>query len=307
MGDPTERAEIRFAEDGGVDVHVGTQSTGQGHETAYVQLASQSLGIDAEKIRVRQGDTDTIPVGGGTGGSRSLYAEGHAILLTTDTIVRKGKQAAAEVLEAAPADIAFADGRFSIVGTDRAIDIITLAATQRQKAAAGEPATTLDSAEVANVAEHTFPNGCHMAEVEIDPETGLVEIARYRVCDDFGKTVNPMIVRGQVHGGVAQGLGQALLERTSYDLSGQLLTGSFMDYALPRADDLPDIEVDLLEVPSASNPLGVKGAGEAGSVGSPPAVINAIIDALATNGVTHIDMPATPEKVWRALSMRRAA
>ena len=210
MGDPTERAEIRFADDGYVDVYVGTQSTGQGHETAYIQLMSQRLGIDGEKIRVRQGDTDTIPVGGGTGGSRSLYSEGQAILLTADTVINKGKQAAAEALEAAPADIAFSDGRFSIVGTDRGIDIIALAAVQRQKAAAGEHATTLDAAEVVNVAEHTFPNGCHMAEVEVDPETGVVEIVRYRVCDDFGKTVNPMIVRGQVHGGVAQGLGQAL-------------------------------------------------------------------------------------------------
>ncbi len=307
MGDPTERAEIRFAEDGFVDVYVGTQSTGQGHETAYIQLTSQRLGIDGEKIRVRQGDTDTIPVGGGTGGSRSLYSEGQAILITADSVIDKGKLAAAEALEAAPADIAFADGRFSIVGTDRGVDIITLAATQRQKVAAGEQASTLDAAEVVNVAEHTFPNGCHMAEVEVDPETGMVEIVRYRVCDDFGKTVNPMIVRGQVHGGVSQGLGQALLERTSFDASGQLVTGSFMDYALPRAADFPDIEVDLLEVPSVSNPLGVKGAGEAGSVGSPPALINAIIDALSVDGVTHIDMPATPESVWQALALAKAA
>ena len=307
MGDPTERAEIRFADDGFVDVYVGTQSTGQGHETAYIQLTSQRLGIDGEKIRVRQGDTDTIPVGGGTGGSRSLYSEGQAILVTADLVIDKGKLAAAEALEAAAADIAFADGTFSIVGTDRGIDIVTLAATQRQKAAAGEQAITLDSAEIVDVAEHTFPNGCHMAEVEVDPETGMVEIVRYRVCDDFGKTVNPMIVRGQVHGGVSQGLGQALLERTSFDASGQLLTGSFMDYALPRAADFPDIEVDLLEVPSVSNRLGVKGAGEAGSVGSPPALINAIIDALSVDGVTHIDMPATPESVWQALSMAKAA
>ena len=307
MGDPTERAEIRFAADGFVDVYVGTQSTGQGHETGYIQLTSQRLGIDGEKIRVRQGDTDTIPAGGGTGGSRSLYSEGQAIVTTADTVIDKGKQAAAEVLEAASADIAFADGRFTIVGTDRGVDIIVLAATQRQKAAAGEQAITLDSAEVVNVAEHTFPNGCHMAEVEVDPETGVVEIVRYRVCDDFGKTVNPMIVRGQVHGGVAQGLGQAMLELASYDTaSGQLLSGSFMDYAMPRANDLPDIEVDLLEVPSVSNPLGVKGAGEAGSVGSPPALINAIIDALSIDDVTHIDMPATPQNVWRAMSKKAA-
>ena len=307
MGDPTERAEIRFADDGFVDVYVGTQSTGQGHETGYVQLTSQRLGIDGEKIRVRQGDTDTIPTGGGTGGSRSLYSEGQAIVTTADTVISKGKQAAAEMLEAAAADIAFADGRFTIVGTDRGVDIIALAARQRQKAAAGEQAITLDSAEVVNVAEHTFPNGCHMAEVEVDPETGVVDIVRYRVCDDFGKTVNPMIVRGQVHGGVSQGIGQALLELASYDTaSGQLLSGSFMDYAMPRANDLPDIEVDLLEVPSVSNPLGVKGAGEAGSVGSPPALINAIIDALSVDGVTHIDMPATPQNVWRAMSKKAA-
>ena len=307
-GDPTERAEIRFADDGGVDVLVGTQSTGQGHETAYVQLTSQRLGIDAENIRIRQGDTDVIPVGGGTGGARSLYSEGQAILLTADSVIDKGRQAAAEVLEAAAADIAFADGRFSIVGTDRGVDIIALAATQRQKAAAGQPAITLDAAEVANIDKHTFPNGCHMAEVEVDPETGVVEIVRYRVSDDFGKAVNPLIVRGQVHGGVAQGFGQAVLERTAYDPdSGQLLSGSFMDYALPRADDLPDIEVELIEVPCLSNPLGVKGAGEAGAVGSPPAIINAIIDALSGDGVKHIDMPATPEVVWKALALAKAA
>jgi carbon-monoxide dehydrogenase large subunit len=307
-GDPTERAEIRFADDGFVDVYVGTQSTGQGHETAYVQLTASNLGIDGDKIRIRQGDTDTIPVGGGTGGARSLYSEGQAILLTSESVINKGKQAAAEEMEAAVADIAFADGRFSIVGTDRGIDILALAETQRKKAAAGQPATLLDSAEVAPIDTHTFPNGCHMAEVEIDPETGMVELVRYSVCDDFGKTVNPLIVRGQVAGGVAQGFGQAVLEHTVYDpSSGQLLSGSLMDYAMPRANEFPDIEVELLEIPCASNPLGVKGAGEAGAVGSPPAVINAIIDALSADGVTDIDMPATPERVWRAIALAKAA
>ena len=307
-GDPTERAEIRFAEDGFVDVYVGTQSTGQGHETAYVQLTATQLGIDGEKIRIRQGDTDTIPVGGGTGGARSLYSEGQAILLTAESVISKGKHAAAEVLEAAVADIAFADGRFSIVGTDRGMDIVDLAATQRRKAAAGQTTVTLDAAEVAPIEHHTFPNGCHMAEVEVDPDTGVVALIRYGVCDDFGKTVNPLIVRGQVAGGVAQGYGQAVLERTVYDpASGQLLSGSLMDYALARADDFPDIEIELLEIPCASNPLGVKGAGEAGAVGSPPALINAIIDALGPDGVTHIDMPATPERVWRALAAAKAA
>jgi len=302
-GDPTERAEIRFAEDGFVDVFVGTQSTGQGHETAYVQLTATQLGIDGNKIRIRQGDTDTIPVGGGTGGARSLYSEGQAILLTANTVINKGKDAAAEEMEAAVADITFSDGRFTIVGTDRSIDIMDLAAARRKKGVAG-----LDAAEIAPIDNHTFPNGCHMAEVEVDPETGMVRIVRYVVADDFGKTVNPLIVRGQVAGGVAQGYGQAVLENTVFDPeSGQLLSGSFMDYALPRADDLPDIEIDLLEIPCASNPLGVKGAGEAGAVGSPPAIINAIIDALAGDGVTHVDMPATPEKVWRAIAAARAA
>ena len=307
-GDPTERAEIRFADDGFVDVYVGTQSTGQGHETAYVQLTANNLGIDGDKIRIRQGDTDTIPVGGGTGGARSLYSEGQAILLTSQSVIAKGKQAAAEELEAAVADIAFADGTFSIVGTDRTIDIVALAATQRKKAAAGEPATLLDAAEIAAIDAHTFPNGCHIAEVEVDPETGVIELVRYSVTDDVGKAINPLIVRGQVAGGVAQGFGQAVLEHTVYDpVSGQLLSGSFMDYAMPRANEFPDIEVELIEVPCASNPLGVKGAGEAGAVGSPPAVINAIIDALSADGVTHIDMPATPERVWRAMAMAKAA
>ena len=307
-GAPTERAEIRFADDGFVDVYVGTQSTGQGHETAYVQVTANQLGIPGEKIRVRQGDTDTIPTGGGTGGARSLYSESQAILLTAASVIEKGRRAASEALEAAMADIVFEDGRFSIVGTDRGMDIITLAVTQNAKAAKGEDVTTLDAAEVAKIDAHTFPNGCHMAEVEVDPDTGHIDLVRYIVCDDVGKAVNPLIVRGQVHGGVAQGVGQAVFEHTAYDSeSGQLLSGSFMDYALPRASDLPDIEVDLIEVPCATNPLGIKGAGEAGAVGSPPAVINAIVDALADDGVTHLDMPATPERVWQALATAKAA
>jgi len=307
-GAPTERAEIQFTDDDHVDVFVGTQSTGQGHETAYVQLTVQQLGVPPEKVRIKQGDTDTIPTGGGTGGARSLYSEGQAILLTANTVIEKGKKAASEALEAAPADIVFEDGKFSIVGTDRGMDIIALASVQRARAAKGEDVTTLDAAEVANIDAHTFPNGCHIAEVEVDPETGVVKVVRYSVTDDVGKAVNPLIVRGQVHGGVAQGFGQAVLENTAFDPdSGQLLSGSLMDYALPRADDLPDIEVELIEVPCASNPLGVKGAGEAGAVGSPPSVINAIIDALSVDGVTHIDMPATPEKVWQSIELAKAA
>jgi carbon-monoxide dehydrogenase large subunit len=307
-GGPTERAEIRFAEDGFVDVYVGTQSTGQGHETAYVQLTVDRLGVPGERVRVKQGDTDTIPEGGGTGGARSLYSEGQAIFATAATVIEKGRRAASEALEAAPADIVFEAGRFSIVGTDRGIDILDLAATVRARVAKGEDVATLDAAEVAEIKAHTFPNGCHIAEVEVDPETGMIAVVRYSVTDDVGKAVNPLIVRGQVHGGVAQGYGQAVLERTSFDPeSGQLLSGSFMDYALPRAADLPDIEVDLIEVPCGTNPLGVKGAGEAGAVGSPPAVMNAIVDALSPLGVEHIDMPATPERVWKAVVAAQAA
>jgi len=306
MGAPTERAEIRFAEDGNVEVLVGTQSTGQGHETAYIQLTAEQLGIPRERIRVLQGDSDAIPTGGGTGGARSLYSEGQAILATAASVIEKGKQAASDALEAAAADIAFEDGAFLVAGTDRRIGILPLAARQRQRKAQG--AVQLDAAEIANVETHTFPNGCHLAEVEVDPETGMIEVVGYAVCDDMGRTINPMIVRGQVQGGVAQGIGQALMERTSYDPdSGQLLAGSFMDYALPRAADLPDIEVELIEVPCLSNPLGVKGAGEAGAVGSPPAVMNAVLDALAARGVTDLDMPATPETVWRAIEEAAAA
>ena len=307
-GAPTERAEIRFAADGFVDVLVGTQSTGQGHETAYTQLTAAELGVPEDRVRVLQGDSDSIPTGGGTGGARSLYSEGQAILATADTVIRKGKQAASDLFETSEADIAFEDGVFSVAGTDRRVDIITLAAGQRDKAARGEAATMLDAAETADIKTHTYPNGCHLAEVEVDPETGTVEVVRYAVCDDMGRTINPMIVYGQVQGGVAQGIGQALMEHTAYDpASGQLLAGSFMDYALPRAANVPNIDVSLVEVPCTSNPLGVKGAGEAGAVGSPPAVMNAILNALQGRGVTALDMPATPEKVWNAIQAADAA
>ncbi|MBB3896617.1 xanthine dehydrogenase family protein molybdopterin-binding subunit [Roseococcus suduntuyensis] len=301
-GSPTENAKVVFAEDRMVDVYVGTQSSGQGHETAYTMMTSHELGIPMDKIRIKQGDSDSLPSGGGTGGARSLYSEGQAILVTTASVIEKGKQAASEMLEAAVVDIEFTKGDFSVVGTDRAVNILDLAARQRQRVAAGEDTILLDALETANIDAHTFPNGCHVAEVEVDPDTGHITIPRYIVVDDVGHALNPLIVRGQVHGGVAQGIGQAFLERTAYDNhSGQLLSASFMDYCLPRAEDLPDIEVDLIEVPCESNPMGVKGAGEAGAVGSPPAVVNALIDALREDGVSAIDMPATPEVVWKAL------
>jgi carbon-monoxide dehydrogenase large subunit len=298
-GAPSERAEIRFAADGFVDVYVGTQSTGQGHETAYIMLTADRLGVPGEKIRVVQGDTDAIPTGGGTGGARSLYSQGSAIYATAAAVIERGKQAAEQVLEASAADIEFADGRFTIAGTDRGIDILALAAAQHERKATGEEFVSLDAAEVAQISKHTFPNGCHVAEVEIDPETGSVAVLRYVVLDDMGTVLNPLILSGQVHGGVAQGLGQALCERTAYDMeTGQLMSGSFMDYALPRAADMPDIDIEFIEIPTANNPLGVKGAGEAGTVGSTPALMNAIVDALDGR---MIDMPATPEAVWRTL------
>jgi len=298
-GAGTERAEIKFSPDGLVDVYVGTQSTGQGHETAYFQVTAAQLGIDGAKIRIHQGDTDTIPTGGGTGGARSLVSEGAAILATAAGVIEKGKHLASDFLEAAATDIEFAAGKFTITGTDRAVELTTLAAQNPGK---------LDTAEIAKLEAGTYPNGCHIAEVEVDPETGTTKILRYLVVDDVGIAVNPLIVRGQVHGGVAQGIGQALLERTAYDSdSGQLLSASFQDYALPRADDLPNIEVDFIEIPCTTNPLAVKGAGEAGAVGSPPAVINAIVDALRPAGVQTIDMPATPERVWEAIKFAKVA
>jgi len=312
-GSDSERAEVRFAEDGGVEVLVGTQSTGQGHETAYAMITAAELGVPIDRVRIIQGDSDRIPTGGGTGGARSLYSEGTALLATTTTVIDRGRRAAGEALEASPDDIEFdastaAGGRYTIAGTDRSIGILDLARTQRERAARGEAATLLDAAEVAAIPHHTFPNGCHVAEVEVDPDTGVILIPRYLVVDDVGHALNPLIVRGQVHGGVAQGIGQAVHERTAYDKeSGQLLSASFMDYALPRAEDIPSIEVSLLSIPCTTNPLGVKGAGEAGAVGSPPAVMNALVDALSADGITHLDMPATPEVVWRAIETARAA
>ncbi len=308
MGNPVEHATVRFAADGAVEVLVGTQSNGQGHETAYAQVLVERLGVPFERIRIVQGDTDAIADGGGTGGSRSLTAEGVAICEASDRVIEKGKVAAAQVFETAVADITFADGTFRVAGTDRAIGIMELA--ERVRAMATKPPGLeqgLDATASIKLDAWTFPNGCHVAEVEVDPETGTTRIVRYTVVDDFGVVVNPLLVEGQVHGGVVQGIGQALLERTVYDASGQLITGSFMDYCMPRADDLPSFDFSTIEVPCRNNPMGVKGCGEAGSVGSCAAVINALVDALAPLGIRHLDMPATPERVWRAARQVRAA
>ena len=303
VGDPAEHVSIRFRDDGGVSLSAGTGASGQGHETTYAQLLSESLGIPFEAVELIEGDSDDLPAGGGTGGSRSTYMVALAIEDGAAKVIDKGTRVAANLLEVAPADIRFADGNFAIAGTDRAIGIMALA---RQ---AADPANLpegmepgLDADGRTETFDGTFPNGCHICEVEVDPETGALELANYAAVNDFGRVVNPMLVDGQVHGGVAQGLGQAVFENCVYDEeSGQLLSGSFMDYCLPRADDLPDFTLATKGVPTNQNPLGIKGCGEAGSIPAPAAVVNALLDALKERGVTDIDMPLTPERVWRAL------
>ena len=304
IGDPSEHVSIRFRADGGVSLSAGTGASGQGHETTYAQLLGESLGIPFEAVELIEGDSDDLPAGGGTGGSRSTYMVALAIEDGAAKVIEKGTRVAASLLEAAPADIRFADGSFAIAGTDRAIDIMTLALQAIDPAnlpQGMEPGLDADGAT--ETFDGTFPNGCHICEVEVDPETGALEIVAYAAVNDFGRVVNPVLVDGQVHGGVAQGLGQAVFENCVYDAeSGQLLTGSFMDYCLPRADDLPDFALATNGVPTSQNPLGIKGCGEAGSIPAPAAVVNAVLDALKERGVSHIDMPLTPERVWRVLA-----
>jgi carbon-monoxide dehydrogenase large subunit len=258
---------------------------------------------------VTQGDSDAVGFGRGTGGSRSLPVGGNAVTAAVTKIIEKGKKIAAHRLEAAEADIEFADGSYRITGTDRSVDFTTIAKSAFDTAALppGMEAGLDEKAHYMHKAA-TFPNGCHACEVEIDVETGTTRILRFVVVDDFGRVVNPLLLAGQVQGGVGQGVGQALLEDCTYDPeSGQLLAGSFMDYSMPRADHFPDIEFSYNVVPCTTNPLGIKGAGEAGAIGAPPAIINAIVDALAEYGVEHVDMPATPERVWRAIAEAPAA
>ena len=299
----SEAAVVRFEEDETVSVLIGTQSSGQGHETSYAQLAAEQLGVPFEKVNVRQGDTAEIATGSGTGASRSMTVGGMALTRAVNDVVEKGKEQAANLLEVAREDIDYSEGRYSVVGTDRWSGIFEVARAARNRE---DGDGLFDGSGDFDPEAPTFPNGCHVCEVEVDPETGLVDIVRFTVVDDFGKVVNPLLVAGQVHGGLAQGIGQAILERTVYDEeSGQLLTGSFMDYGIPRAADMPAITAKWNEIPCRTNALGIKGAGEAGAVGAPPAVINAILDALTELGVGHIDMPATPETVWRAIQAAR--
>jgi carbon-monoxide dehydrogenase large subunit len=302
-----EMGGIRFEPNGDVTIITGTLDYGQGHWTPFAQILHQTLGIPFDKIRLLQGDSDELIAGGGTGGSKSLMASGTAILEASEKVVEKGRQIAAHVLEAAVEDIEFARGRFIIAGTDRYVEIMDLAA--QLKRGVELPGDVPDSLDVQHIMESTpsaFPNGCHIAEVEIDPETGVVAVVKYSMVNDFGVIVNPLLVEGQAHGGVVQGIGQALMERVVFDEDGQFLTGSFMDYALPRASDAVMFQIDSHPVPAKTNPLGAKGCGEAGCAGSLPAVMNAVVDALSEYGIRHINMPATPFKVWQAIQAARA-
>lgn len=298
-----EDVKITLDQDGGATVYVGTQSNGQGHATAYAQFASEHLDLPLERIRVVQGDTDKVATGAGTGGSRSIPVGGISVGAASKNLAGKLKELASEELEAGIQDLEIAEGAVRVAGTDRSIDFAALAALPK----ATEAMRTGQGDFVPPSA--TYPNGTHVAEVEIDPDTGITTIVRYTVCDDFGIVVNPLLLAGQVHGGVAQGIGQALHERTVYDEAGQLLTASFMDYAMPRAGDVPFFHFETKNVPSTTNPMGIKGAGEAGSIGSCPAVMNAVVDALDRSvGLRDMDMPATPARMFAALApLRKAA
>ena len=305
-GVPQEFAEVRVLSTGVVEVPMGSQSQGQGHETVFAQVVAERLGVPYETVSIVQGDTDRVARGVGTFASRSMVRGGSAAVEASDAVVATGKPMAAHLLEAATADIEYRDGAFRVVGTDRSIGLFEVARAATGGKLPAALGTTLGAATWHENPAFAFANGCEVCELEVDPETGAVTIVAWTMVDDSGRSVNPMIVHGQQHGSVAQGIGQALIERCVYDsTTGQLLSGSLLDYAIPRADDLPSITVVSRDVPSPTNPLGVKGAGEGGTVGAPGAVINAILDALAPLGVTHIDMPATPERVWRAIQDAR--
>ena len=298
-----ETAHVTLDRDGGVTVLIGSQSTGQGHQTSYAQLVAERLDLPPERVRVLQGDTDKIPTGAGTGGSSSIPVGGVSVDRASKTLAEQLKELAADALEASSGDMEIANGAVKVVGTDKSISFADLAAhpkaTPEKLSASKDFSTDLP----------TFPNGTHIAEIEIDADTGATEILKYVVVDDFGATLNPLLLAGQVHGGLVQGIGQALMEDTVYDVSsGQLLSASFMDYAMPRANGSPSFVFETRNTPCKNNPLGVKGAGEAGAIGSCPAVIHAVIDALdRAYGIRHIDMPATPSKIWSLIEKARKA
>ena len=297
---PLLRAEetvVRFESDDTVTLFSGTQSNGQGHETSFAQILNEKLGVPFECINVRQGDSEDTEIGGGSLGSRSITIGGGSVLVAADNVVAVATEPASDLLEVAASDLEFVDGTFRVVGTDRTVGLFDVAAKMRERGGPGLVGLGHFVTEAP-----TFPNGTHICEVEVDPETGHVDVVRFSVVDDFGNLINPLLAAGQVHGGVAQGVGQALIEEAVYDdESGQLMTGSFMDYGMPRASDLPMFDTDWNIVPCRTNPLGTKGAAEAGAIGAPPAVIAAVVDALSDLGVTHVDMPATPGNVWQAI------
>ncbi|KRE09857.1 hypothetical protein ASE63_04900 [Bosea sp. Root381] len=306
-GQPDEEAWLRMHDDGTIDMAVGTQSNGQGHETSFAQVAAERLGLPVETFNLVQGDTARVPRGGGHGGARSLHLGGTALVMAADDLIAKARPAAAQLLQVSADRLEFADGRFRATaerdGLAREIDLFAIARHVRDSTGA---ALESHGDNVCDVI--TFPNGAQVAEVEIDPETGAISLERYVAVDDYGTLVNPLLTESQVHGGLAQGIGQALLEEALYDPdSGQLLSATFMDYAMPRADDLPFFDLEMVEVPTKANPLGVKGSGQAGCIGAPQTVMNAILDALRPLGVTHLDMPATPAKIWRAIRDAQAA
>jgi carbon-monoxide dehydrogenase large subunit len=302
-----EAATIRVNPTGSVVVMTGSHSHGQGHETTFAQVVSDKLGVPFEQIEIVHGDTAKIPFGMGTYGSRSLAVGGSAIVKAMDKVIAKGKKIAAHMLEAAEADMSFEDGVFKVAGTDRqkTFGEVAFQAYVPHNFPLETVEPGLEETAFYDPKNFTFPAGTYVCEVEVDPDTGVTEVMSFHASDDFGNVINPMIVEGQVHGGLAQGIGQALMEHCIYNSDGQLVTGSYMDYCMPRADDLPSFSVDTTSTPCTHNPLGVKGCGEAGAIGSPPAVINAIVNALQDYGITHIDMPATPERVWRAIQSAR--
>ncbi len=304
-----EAAAVRFHPTGSVTVFTGSQSHGQGHETTFAQIVADGFGVPIANVDVVHGDTDRIPFGMGTFGSRSLAVGGSAIVKAMDKIIDKGKKIAAHMLEAAADDIVFAAGSFTVSGTDKSLTIgeVAMSAYVPHNYPLDELEPGLDETAFYDPANFTCPAGTQICEVEIDADTGTVELVSFAAVDDFGRVINPMIVDGQVHGGIVQGVGQALLEGSVYDDNGQLLTASFNDYCLPRADDLPDLRLGRKETPCPHNPLGAKGCGEAGTIGGAATVMNAVIDALSPLGITHIDMPATAENVWRAIQQAKAA
>ncbi|MBI4593946.1 MAG: molybdopterin-dependent oxidoreductase, partial [Candidatus Rokubacteria bacterium] len=303
-----DTAELRVNPDGSVSLFAGSTSMGQGNETAFAQIVNDRLGVPPERIQVFWGDSDALGAGRGNGGSGALTVGGSAVVRATEKVIERGRRIAAHLLEAAHEDVVLRDGTFTVAGTDRGgtwASVARAAYAPRQLPAGMEPGFSETAAFTPPAV--TFPNGCQICEVEIDAETGAVSVVRHTVVDDVGRMVNPMLVKGQIHGGVVQGLGQGLFEVLAYDAeTGQLLSGSFMDYALPRADDVPCFAVESHEVPTQINPLGAKGVGEAGTVGALPALLNAVNDALAPLGVRHLDMPVTAERVWRAIREARA-